>query len=367
MGGKKTIFIAHNWSYDSFACLSYYLALELSTEHTVVFLNAKGARKKYEKINENLEVYDWPHKRPTRLKDFIFLIHLIKRYKPNAIIAHFSAVNISILCSKLLGVKNRYCYYHTLTQQIDIDKAGGAIVSFNNRADRWRKKMIYNLSSCIISGTDFARNDIIENYKISGHRIKTIYNGIPDTSYRNSFTSNSIGFLGRLDFSKGVDILIAAVGKLIDRNIEITVEIAGTGKEQKRLEEVINTNGWQKRIKFVGFIPYSQVHGFISKHYMMVVPSRIDNPSVVLLEAFCTQTPVIGAAAGAIPEIIDHCKTGLLFKTEDSDDLAEKILALMNDRKLRDDIALAGRKKFEERFTINKNVEEVKKLVLQGF
>ena len=366
MKEKQTIFIAHNWSMVSVSNLSYHLALNLSQQHQVVFLNAKGPRNKYEKINENLEVYDWPNKRPTKLKDFIFLSKLIKKYRPTIILAHFSAVNVSVICSKFFGISNNYIYYHTLIEQNSLDTTAKNKLGFKDRLAIFRKGILYRMAGNIIAVSAYAKQEIIHYHKVNAGKITVVHNGIPDGgAAENNSHEIKIGFAGRCDYSKGIDILIAAAGKLIDSGQPVKVEIAGNGKERKALEERIKEKGWDGAIKFIGGVPYQEIRAFISSCYIFVIPSRIDNLPTVIIEAMCCHVPVVASATGGIPELVTNNKTGLLFEKGNSDDLAEKISLLVNNRQARDEMAVEGRKLYESFYTIDEYVKRVKGCILK--
>ncbi len=359
---RPTIFIAHNWDQTSLASVSYHLSLFLCKDHSVVFLNAKGKREGYKKINEYVEVYDWPNKRPTTIKDFLFFIKLAKRYKPASVIAHFGAVNVCVIGSRYLGVRS-ITFYHTLTAQIALDIPKNLYSQSLNKFLILRKKIIYKLSHLIIAGTQCAKKDIQNTWNIAGDKIAVVYYGLPETVFRNHYKEIKIGFVGRIDISKGLDLLIFAVGKLIDEGYNLTLEIVGSGEMQAELEKVVLSNGWKAFIVFLGRYPYSKIHEFICTTYIMVLPSRIDNPSIVILEAFATQTPIVGANAGAIPELIEHKKNGLLFQSENIEDLALQIKSLLVNRSLRDKLAFAGRKSFERNYTIETYLHSMKALI----
>ena len=70
---------------------------------------------------KNIKYFSYPNKRPTRLKDFIFLYKIIKQEKPILCISNFGSTNIVTLASFLLGVSNRINYLHTSPYQLSID------------------------------------------------------------------------------------------------------------------------------------------------------------------------------------------------------------------------------------------------------
>lgn len=80
-----------------------------------------------DKKNTNIKEYNgipvvtWPSKRPTKLKDFIFFYKLCKQYKPDVTLGQFGATNVVLMVSKLLGIRNRWVYWHTMFLQIQTD------------------------------------------------------------------------------------------------------------------------------------------------------------------------------------------------------------------------------------------------------
>jgi glycosyltransferase involved in cell wall biosynthesis len=84
------------------------------------------------------------------------------------------------------------------------------------------------------------------------------------------------------------------------------------------------------------------------------MPSRSDAFGIVYLEAWASETPVIGADIGATPEVIEHERDGLLVEFDNPSELAEKILSLLQNKKLNGRLAENGRKKVKSKFTWQK-------------
>ena len=145
----KTVLIAHNYSKNSFAYMSYELANYLSNNgFRVIFISHKPFFKEEVKtINKNGELIlrSWCSvNRPTGLKDFLHFCKIRNKYKPNYVIGHFVGANISILVSKILSLGKTQCfiYYHTLSTQIFNDlQTNNLKYKFN----RFRKSFFYNL------------------------------------------------------------------------------------------------------------------------------------------------------------------------------------------------------------------------------
>jgi len=95
---------------------------------------------------------------------------------------------------------------------------------------------------------------------------------------------------------------------------------------------------------------------------LFVMPSRYDSFGIVYLEAWRCGKPVIGARVGAIPEVIENGKNGLLVEFGNQDQLASAILSLVQNPELRASMGESGKKKVIERFNWKENIGKVEEL-----
>ena len=82
----------------------------------------------------------------------------------------------------------------------------------------------------------------------------------------------------------------------------------------------------------------------------------------VLIEAMALEKPLIGARAGAVPEIVEEGVTGLLFTPGDQNDLTDKVLTMLRGPTFARAMGQRGRERLEERFHINSNVRSTERL-----
>jgi glycosyltransferase involved in cell wall biosynthesis len=354
MQGKKII-IAHNWLQTSFNTQSVKLAMALSVHNKVIFLSQQRLPQSPMQVNDNLTVIQWPHKRPTRLADFLFYYKLAKSFKPHYSICHFAAHNVVTIIGALLGIQ-RIAWYHTLTEQTKIDFKGSRLSFWLQRN---RKKVIAIADDVTITPSAYARQDVIRYYRMPPHKVFTIANAIPDHPIRNHNNGQPIfSFLGRYDACKGIDILLQAFALAHRQNPAIQLQLAG-GKLSPAMQQLIQQNNLQHAVHNIGYLPYDQVLHYLAGSYAFIIPSRIDNLPTVVIEALSTATPVIAAAAGGIPEMVKDAYNGLLFKTENPQQLAARIIQLAQDPALRNTLAQQARTSYLANYTIDKHVQQV--------
>ncbi|MCG7911613.1 MAG: glycosyltransferase family 4 protein, partial [Candidatus Thiodiazotropha taylori] len=82
----------------------------------------------------------------------------------------------------------------------------------------------------------------------------------------------------------------------------------------------------------------------------------------VLIEAMSLSKPLIASNDGAIPEIVEHEKTGLTFTPGDHDHLADSVIRLLQDRDYAEQIGKAGFDRLMDHFHINVNVQKTESL-----
>lgn len=144
----------------------------------------------------------------------------------------------------------------------------------------------------------------------------------------NCVPSKYILFLGYPWYLKGVDILIRAFNKISDEFPDYRLKIVGHCPDKSFFEEVCNGN---KKIELCDAVWHKDAVKLMETCSLFILPSRTDSLPRVLREAMAAKKPIIASDVDGIPTIIDHGQTGLLFKSEDVDDLAGKMRQVLRD------------------------------------
>lgn len=361
MKRKKVIF-THSWTDVSVNIQTRKVALQLSETYDVIFLTQARIGQSHLHVNDHLQVIEWTNKRPTSYKDFLFAYRLLKKEKPEYVIAHFGGTNVLLIAAWLTGVKHRIAWLHTLTEQTYLD----AKTKFRGWLSVFKRKSIYTLATHVVVLNEYGKKNALQEYGIPAKKLVKIYNGINDPGRLNHNISSpkSIRYVGRLDKSKGVDVLIKAFLQLSKKMTDVRLDIVGKGNMRDELEAMVAKEELTERVTICQPITdYSKVFDFICEAWFAVVPSRMDNFPTVVLEYFSTATPVIGSAVGGIPEMLENGNLGLLFKRDDVNALATQMQRLCEDDVLRNELAVKSRKAFEEKYQDNVHVNKVVKFI----
>lgn len=128
-------------------------------------------------------------------------------------------------------------------------------------------------------------------------------------------------FLGRLSREKGIGLLIDAFASFPD----IKLKIVGTGPKEEEIAKKIHDSGSQN-IELLGYKTGGELEELVRNAYFVIVPSEVyENNPMTIIEAYSMSTPVIGAAIGGIPEIIEEGQTGFTFRARDTKSLIETV------------------------------------------
>jgi glycosyltransferase involved in cell wall biosynthesis len=171
----------------------------------------------------------------------------------------------------------------------------------------------------------------------------------------------------RLVPEKGIDLIIKAAARLPG---VWRLRIAGDGPEKASLEQLAIKLGISDRVDFDGIIPSDQMPAYLSQLDVMILPSRTlpnwkEQFGRVLVEAMACGVAVIGSDSGEIPNVIDSA--GLIFPEDNEDALRDRMLRLLRDEELLEELRRQGRERVINNYTqqqiADQTVEIYRKLV----
>lgn len=164
--------------------------------------------------------------------------------------------------------------------------------------------------------------------------------------------------IGSLDAGKKFDDLLRALALLRGERRAATLLIAGDGPERRRLERLAGELGLTEAVRFLG---WRDDVGAILRDAADIFASASAAESFMLTgaEAAAFGVPVVSTAVGGVVEQVRDGATGLLVPPNDPPALAAALRALVDDPGLRRRLGEAGRTLVRERFTIQRNVQEL--------
>lgn len=128
-------------------------------------------------------------------------------------------------------------------------------------------------------------------------------------------------FVGKLDYRKGVDLLLDAVVPLLAENTSLRLSLIGSGAEREKINQLVQASGLSDRITVEGVLPASEIPARLTRADILVLPSRGDGWGMVVNEAFLAGIPVIVSDRCGAADLICHGVNGYVFPSEDTDEL----------------------------------------------
>lgn len=164
----------------------------------------------------------------------------------------------------------------------------------------------------------------------------------------------TVVYVGRLVPRKGVDILVEAFALLprdLDAQLVIVGGEPGGSLEAARLSFFARKLGVAERVSFAGSRPQENLHRYYGAADAAVSVPHYEPFGMTPLEAMACATPVVGSRVGGIKTSVAHGKTGYLVPPKDPEALAGRLLRLLSDPGLRNQMGRAARRRIEEHYT----------------
>jgi phosphatidylinositol alpha-1,6-mannosyltransferase len=140
--------------------------------------------------------------------------------------------------------------------------------------------------------------------------------------------------VARLIRRKGQKYLIEAVKRLIDEDVDVVLELVGTGDEEDNYRSLVRDLGIANRVKFSGYVPREQIAGHYMRSDVFALPSFNEGMSVAALEAVAAGLPLIMTRTGGTSDLVEAGVNGFVFDWADISALTNLVRQLASNRSL---------------------------------
>jgi glycosyltransferase involved in cell wall biosynthesis len=166
-------------------------------------------------------------------------------------------------------------------------------------------------------------------------------------------------FVGRLSEEKGIRTLAQAWQRMPG----VQLLVAGDGP--------LNGTSWPQGVTWLGHLPPERVLALMKDASVLVFPSTCyECAPMTILEALACGLPVVASDLGSVPEMIEHLRTGLLFRPGDAEDLARQVRWAFAHPEEMKAMRAAARKEFEEKYTAERNYKaliQIYEMAIENF
>ena len=229
---------------------------------------------------------------------------------------------------------------------------------------QWRlKQAICARAATTIANSRAGALATSEQARVPPERIEVIRNGVEtppaiDADERRATRVGLLGhdpavlalFVGRLVECKNVPVLLRALA-LVPVVTRPHLALAGDGPLRSSLRDQAQRLGVAAHVHFLGERRDTQL--LMQCADVVVLPSREEGLSNVVLEAMAAGCPVVASAVGGTPELVEHPRSGLLFPSDDASALAAALVRVASDEELRRRLAAAASARARTEFSID--------------
>ena len=205
---------------------------------------------------------------------------------------------------------------------------------------------------------------LVERFGIARGRLRVIPRGVNLEEFRlqpqhpEPHGTWRIGLFGRLSPLKGQTVALRACERLIQRGLPVTLCLTGEADSPARrsLESLAAALKLEEHVEWLGV--RQDIPALIASVDLVIVPSTYpESFGRAVIEAQAVGRPVIASRIGALPELIEDGRTGLLVPPNDAPSLAEAIQRLIGDGALRAGCIAAARTRVETEWDAERMVE----------
>lgn len=270
----------------------------------------------------------------------------------------FIEKGIYALCCKVLGIK------------VILAPRSGEIINNNkNKLFNFFFKRVVKKSDLVMVQGEYWKS--YYNAFCKSKKIRVIKNWVSQDakSYKIPLLLESkekieLVFVGWLAYRKNLKCLTSAINVLSHQGVNLKLDIYGEGPLKPEIQNYISKNNLDKTIFLRGWANSEVKREIYKRQPILVLPSIFEGMPNVVLEAMAYGLPVIASDIVTIPELIDDGVNGLLFNSNDENNLAEKIKLLGGDSELQSKFIHNAKFKIEQ-FSLNTQSEKIDHLFME--
>ena len=302
-----------------------------------------------------IETYVIPENTNSFLEIFWKALNLFRGVKIDVIHSHRSKENmLALLLSKFLFRKPLIATYHGWGVEY-FEKNNGNRIGLISRIDYF---ILRNFFTRVAPVSQDIKNVLIQKHGFKENRTVVVHNGIEMLHHTHSASRPvnqsanrvfHIGTVGRLMPQKNFELFLEIAAKIGKKMRNIRFSILGGGPLKERLFQKAKELNIEDNVEFLA--PLQNPFPYYYSLDIYLNTSLFEGIPLTILEAMASGIPVVAAKVGGIPEIINDKENGILVDSRNPAVYAEKCIYLLNNQKLREDLANSAQQTIEKYFS----------------
>lgn len=296
------------------------------------FEHQKNMVRAYEEAGSQVVLLSPEGVRIGGVKGLIFLYNglrkIVEAFRPDVAHVQYMAPGAQpIAILRLLGIKTILATVHT-----NSDIYGSL------KLIHFLQKHVLRAWTCITMKAEegfFGSSRMYsQDFNLQKRNHFTIYNSLPykmcfDSSHQRNEVA-TIGIVSRLEKIKGMDMVIPAFAMVHEQHPEVKLIVVGDGSLKEQMQAQAHELGIWDSVEWAGRQPQEELYKWYGRMDIVLMPSHSEGFGLTAIEAMANGCVVVASNTGGLPEVVKDGKVGLLHETGNTNDLAEKILTLIN-------------------------------------
>lgn len=294
------------------------------------------------------------------------LDEVVRQVKPDILHAHSPALNgeAALRVGKRFGIPVVY-EIRAFWEDAAVDHGTSKEWGLRYRLTRALETSVIKRANAVTTICEGLRGEIVSR-GVAAEKVTVIPNAVdisafnadaqPDTALQESLglTGKTVlGFIGSFYAYEGIPLLLQAFPSIRTQCPDARILLVGGGTQEAEIKRLVEENGLADSVIFTGRVPHAQVQSYYDLVDLFVyprLPMRLTDLVTPLkpLEAMAQKRLVIASDVGGHKELIQHGKTGWLFKAGDAQSLAKCVLDVLSQRDLWPAVREAGRHNVEQ-------------------
>ncbi len=282
------------------------------------------------------------------------------RMKPDIIHAHTYGFAHTDLASFIGKMKNIPVVVTTHYDRSKADEVSKLLL--RELYDNIIGRMTLSIANKILAVTNYEKNFLVSKFYLNDEKISVVPNGVEVDKFRNLPDPQAIIsryglqksrvalFVGRIERKKGIQYLLRAAPKIVSEFPDFKILLVGPDwgyrNELKKIAKRINI---ENIVIFAGPLKELDLLKAYNLSEFTILPSLGEATGLTILESMAAGRPIVASRLPTIAEFVIHEKDGMLFEPGNPEKLANSIISLMSNQKLREKLIQNGKIISEQR------------------
>ncbi len=298
------------------------------------------------------------------IKSLLEILKVIKEEQPDLIHCHSAKGGI---LGKLSSLFTGIPCYHTPQAYSYLSAEN----KFKRKIFLSIEKILSQFNNKILASSNSEKSRAINEVGYTPNKVRVFSNSImpieqiPSLSINQTWPENYICSVGRPSYQKNIELMISVLNKLRDKYPNIHLVLMGVGFHSPNLDKVKELIDYYKlgmNITLLEWTRREDIFHIVAHSQLYISTARYEGLPYSIIESLALSKACVVSDADGNRDLIEDGKNGFVIESTIPSEFSDKILRLLNDRKLLSDFEEYSKARFENEFNINKTITSLEEI-----